>query len=233
MSNPNTIYGKVRNDYMLNAEEVAFVNNLSKRFTKQSQLKPNNPLNILKNENFVNLTNVNISNQLKKILNKISSLSFIQENIHQIFNGYDLKNSKSLQRLYNQFNFKAMIENPNVLNQYIFENQISAENKKLFSNKSYIKNESNNRSKLGKSVLLFFFILQKMVSYIKNKKADFNRLIKSGRTNNLSTVNQEKLNQAIKSYKGFEYLMNKFLKLREKIFLITQLNKKKIIKNEE
>lgn len=200
------IYGKKRNQYLLNESEIRFLNEQARSFQSGNRFNPN------------------ILNKLKKILDKISSLSFIQENIYQIFDGLNLKNSESMQRLYNDFEFQSMINNPNRLNDYIFNNKINNSNKNVLSEKSYINHTNKNfKSKLGKSVLIFFFILKKMVSYIKNKKADFDILIESGRINNISKVNQEKLAQAIKSYKGFEYLMNKFLKLREKIFNITQL----------
>lgn len=207
------IHGLQRENRMLNGEEIGFLNNLGKRITNAGNYQA-----------LPNLRNEEISNKLKVILDKISSLSFIQDNIHEIFDGYDLTNSESIKKLFKNFDFKSMIQNPNVLNQYIFENKITGQNKQKFSNKSYINTQNiNTTSKIGKSVLIFFFILKKMVEYIKMKKKQFDDLIKSGRVNNISKVNSNKLAKAIKAYKGFEFLMKKFLKAREKIFSITQL----------
>ncbi len=235
MNNHIKIYGKKRSNYILNPKDVEFVSELSQKFSKPLQFNTNGTL-----ENPNNVVNLSVNSEdagkLEKILDKISSLSFIQENIYQIFDGLDLKNSASIQQLYNQFNFEKMIQDPKILNSYEFQNNISPNNIKKFSNKSYIKPANNINGKiskkLGKSVFVFFFILQKMVAYIKEKRRKFDALIASSRTKDISNVNSQKLNQAIKEYKGFEYLMNKFLKLREKIFSIIQLENKNEVEEE-
>lgn len=197
---------------MLNAEEIGFLNNLGnqiKRFKNNGNGLPN-------------LASEEISNKLNIILNKISSLSFIQDNIHEIFDGLDLTNSASIKDLFSKFDFKTLIKNPNSMNNYTFQNKLSVVNQTLFQSK--IRNGNiSAKDKIGKSLFIFFFILQKMVHYIKMKRAQFDKLIESGRTNSISKVNQEKLAEAIKAYKGFLFLIKKFLKIREKIFAITQL----------
>ncbi len=207
----NRIHNIERKNRMLNAEEIGFLNNLGNQI-KRSKNNGNG---------LPNLASEEISNKLNIILNKISSLSFVQDNIHEIFDGFDLTNSASIKDLFSKFDFKKLIANPNSINNYTFQNKLSVVNKTLFQNK--IRNRNGNEDKIGKSLFIFFFILQKMVHYIKMKRAQFNKLIESGRTNHINKVNQEKLAEATKAYKGFIFLVKKFLKIREKIFAITQL----------
>lgn len=214
-NNKNRILGKKKDELILTSDDLNFLNQLF----KDTSTLPTNP----------SVTQLSISNDSTKarflnIMNKISSLSLTQENLINIFEGLHLGNSDSIQDLFSNFNFKELIKDPKTfINSYeIKNNNISQGNKNKFAALSYIinKNASNPtpKSKIGKSVLIFFYILSQIVKYIKMKKALFNgALNRNIRTNSL---NIEKATQA---YNEFKFLAKKFLKMREKIFELTQL----------
>ncbi len=206
MSNNNRILGKKKDELILTKEDLIFLNDL------------------LKNTSALSISNASIKGRFLGIMNKISSLSLTQENLINIFEGLHLGNSESIQNLFTNFNFKKLIEDPSTfINSYQINNSnLSANNKNKFEKLSYIINKDPSnptpKSKIGKSVLIFFFILSQIVKYIKMKKAIFNgALNRNIRTNSLN------INKATEAFNEFKFLAKKFLKMREKIFELTQL----------
>lgn len=211
----NRILGKKKDELILTSTDLNFLNQLFKDTSTTSPTPGTTPLSI---------SNASTKARFLNIMNKISSLSLTQENLINIFEGLHLGNSESIQNLFANFNFKELIENPEtfVKNYEINNSNISQGNKNKFAALSYIINKDPAnpipKSKIGKSILIFFYILSQIVKYIKMKKAIFNgALNRNIRTNSL---NIEKATQA---YNELKFLAKKFLRMREKIFELTQL----------
>ncbi len=208
MENNNIkIFGKKKSDLILTEEDLNFLKELLTNNASSLSVTTNNK----------------VKGRFLEIMNKISSLSLTQENIYNIFEGLELGNSESIQDLFKNFNFKELINNPkNFINKFEIQNSnLSRKNKNKFEKLSYIINPVNKqtpKSKIGKSILIFFFILSQIVKYIKMKKSIFNGAL--SRNIRTSSLNIEKAQRA---FDEFKFLAKKFLKMREKIFELTQL----------
>lgn len=214
-NNKNRILGKKRDELILTSTDLNFLNQLF----KDTSTLPTNPA-----VKQLSISNASTKSRFLNIMNKISSLSLTQENLINIFEGLHLGNSDSIQDLFTNFNFKELIKDPKTfINSYeINNNNISQGNKNKFAKLSYIINKDPSKpipkSKIGKSILIFFFILSQIVKYIKMKKAIFNGVL--NRNIRTSSLNIDKATQA---YNELKFLAKKFLRMREKIFELTQL----------
>ncbi len=83
---------------------------------------------------------------------------------------------------------------------------------KKFIQNQKIENNFRKNEEIGNSIFILYLLLNNIVKYVKRKKIDLNQ--------NISSRNEQKINQA---YKEIRFLIKKFLKLREKIYSMTQL----------
>jgi hypothetical protein len=83
---------------------------------------------------------------------------------------------------------------------------------KKFIQNQEIENNFRKNEEIGNSIFILYLLLNNIVKYVKRKKIDANE--------NISSRNEEKINKA---YKEIRFLIKKFLKLREKIYSMTQL----------
>ncbi len=75
-----------------------------------------------------------------------------------------------------------------------------------------IKNNFRENGTIGNSIFILYLLLNNIIKYVQQKKIHFQ--------NNINSKNVNKINQV---YKEIRYLIKKFLKFREKIYMISQL----------
>lgn len=199
-SNNNLIYGKKINDYLLTNEEKSILN------------KPMNEI----------FGNPDTKNKFLIIFKKIFNLSSVHKNIFSIFESFNMTSLESIKKYASTFDYKSFLSNPTAFVTKKSIPNINLESKEKNYLKSRIRtnnplnNQRNNPAQIDKSIFVLFLLFQKLQNYLIFKKSEFNQLIKHG-------VNSEKRRETIKKLNGFRLIAKKFIKIREKLFKLIQL----------